>query len=191
MDSPTSLLPHLSCIVVFLIHRGSYTSGRPDFPLYRGFPDTEVLTRADEPDHLPTPRQLLVVRASPSMELNVASCLAEGQLTIEQILIDEARHLCESSPISNVVKHPTASKSSLTEKAKMGVGSAHCVIRRWPLHTTPSEWGRRNENLLLRQIITLDIWTRLGSSFNSIKRRVESTRLESMRANDDGNEEEY
>lgn len=62
------------------------------------------------------------------MELNVASCLAEGQLTIEQILIDEARHLCESSPIPNVVNHPTASKSALTEKAKMGVGPAHCVF---------------------------------------------------------------
>jgi hypothetical protein len=113
------------------------------------------------------------------------------QLRIADILKNEAKILCESSPIPSSLKRPTASRSHLTELAKNGQGPAHCVLRKWPVESTPLKWGRRNENLLLHQVIHSDIWTQLGPGYDSIQRRLLTTRLPSMRADDNGNEEEY
>jgi len=46
--------PTFLCIVVSLIHRGSYTSGRTRLSSVSWFPDTQTSA------HLPTPRQLVV-----------------------------------------------------------------------------------------------------------------------------------
>ena len=101
--------------------------------------------------------------------MDIARALEQGKLMIADILKDEASLLCESSPIPSDVKRPTASRSRLTKMAKMGKGSAHCILQKWPVENTPSKWGRQNEVLLLNQPINPDIWERLGSDYNSIK----------------------
>lgn len=162
---------------------------------------SEGCLQAAEKRRLPLPNSSLLVNCpnpsshSTSSELeskmDIARALEWGQLTIADILKDEAAFLCESSPIPSELKRPNASRSKLTELAKMGKGVGHCVVRRWPVNNTPSAWGRRNEQLLLNQPINPGIWTKLGPEYDAIKRRIHTTRLSSMRADDNGNEEEY
>ena len=117
--------------------------------------------------------------------------MEQNGFKIVDILEDEASFLCDCSPIKNTPKRPTGSKSRLTEQAKQGKGSAHCIVRKWPNENTPSEWGKRNRAILLHQIIRPDIWERLGKHYTFLKRRIDVTRLHSMRADDNGNEEAY
>jgi len=62
------------------------------------------------------------------MESDIFKLQEQGILTIAHILNNEAAILCLSSPIPNEVKRPTASRSRLTELAKMGMGAAHCAV---------------------------------------------------------------
>ena len=117
--------------------------------------------------------------------------VTRGPFTIASVLLDEASSLRHCSPIKSDLKRPTGSTSLLTTMALNGLGAAHCIVRKWTSEHTPSEWGARNERVLLNQLIQPTVWKDLGEPYDAIGGRIGNTRLHSLRSQDRGNEEAY